>query len=110
MADVFSQRSQEDVSISVYRLSELNIRLNRWLHDLPEHLQWSQWTAQERQLQHHTISLQYVYPQISHLLWLTVSVYSIIVFVSPSTVTLLTALQMQLKNHHGGSVRHHVTL
>ncbi|KAK4871119.1 hypothetical protein LT330_000356 [Penicillium expansum] len=57
MADVFSQRSQEDVSISVYRLSELNIRLNRWLHDLPEHLQWSQWTAQERQLQHHTISL-----------------------------------------------------
>ncbi|KAJ5362497.1 hypothetical protein N7541_003341 [Penicillium brevicompactum] len=58
MTKVFSHRSNIGDLNSFYRLSEMNIHLNRWLHELPEPLQWSQWSAQEKQLQHHIITLQ----------------------------------------------------
>ncbi|KAK9847562.1 hypothetical protein MYU51_018527 [Penicillium brevicompactum] len=57
MTKVFSHRSNIGDLNSFYRLSEMNIHLNWWLHELPEPLQWSQWSAQEKQLQHHIITL-----------------------------------------------------
>ncbi|PYH95055.1 hypothetical protein BO71DRAFT_440556 [Aspergillus ellipticus CBS 707.79] len=61
---LFARLENDGNSTSTCQLSEINLRLNQWLHDLPEPLEWSRWSMQETQLQHHIIIVHLVYHSI----------------------------------------------
>lgn len=59
MAGIFSVKERRDgPRFYGQRLNDLNVRLNRWIVDLPVYLQWSQWTTPDQPLQQHIVILQ----------------------------------------------------
>lgn len=59
MTSIFSPKAAYKPEAFMFSaVGELNLRLNRWLSDLPEQLKWSQWERKGKELKRHVLELQ----------------------------------------------------
>lgn len=58
MAAIFSPKAQSDRSSVLNNVDKFNLRLSQWHSQLPDHLQWSQWSLTKDHIGHHIFILQ----------------------------------------------------